>query len=242
VFGDGGFFEAKNFLSFFQNFLPRTHKLIVNCFMSERKIALFGGTFDPVHIGHTTVAAAAREYIGAQRIVFVPAKRSPLKDCSPEAGDDDRFAMIALAIAGREGFELSDYELNKAEPSYTLETVRRFQVDYGSDTSVHWLAGADVIDELPRLYRITELIDQCNLSMMYRAGCEPPDFARFAPLWGARRVKKLQENIVPTPLVDISSTDIRAALAAGREVANMLDPLVADYIREHNLYKPRSRD
>ncbi|MHC4364099.1 MAG: nicotinate-nicotinamide nucleotide adenylyltransferase, partial [Planctomycetota bacterium] len=64
--------------------------------MSGRKIVLFGGTFDPVHLGHTTVAAAAREHISAQKIVFVPAKRSPLKDCSPEAGDDDRFAMIAL--------------------------------------------------------------------------------------------------------------------------------------------------
>jgi len=209
--------------------------------MSERKIALFGGTFDPVHLGHTTVAAAAREHIGAQKVVFVPAKRSPLKDCLPEAGDDDRFAMIALAIAGRANFELSDYELKKAEPSYTLETVRRFQADYGGGAAIYWLAGADVIDELPRWYRITELIDQFNLCMMYRAGCKPPDFARFAALWGPRRVKKLQENIVPTPLVDISSTDIRYGLAAGRDVAHILHPLVSDYIREHNLYQPRSR-
>lgn len=208
--------------------------------MSERKIVLFGGTFDPVHLGHTTVAAAAREHIGAQKIVFVPAKRSPLKDCSPEAGDDDRFAMIALAIAGREDFELSDYELKKAEPSYTLETVRRFQADYGGGAAICWLAGADVIDELPRWYRITELLDTCSLCVMYRAGCKPPDFARCAALWGPRRVEKLQKNIVPTPLIDISSTDIRNGLAAGRDVAHMLHPLVADYIREHNLYQPGS--
>jgi nicotinate-nucleotide adenylyltransferase len=150
--------------------------------------------------------------------------------------------MIALAIAGRANFELSDYEMKKAEPSYTLETVRRFQADYGGGVAIYWLAGADVIDELPRWYRTTELIDQFNLCMMYRAGCKPPDFVHFAALWGPRRVKKLQENIIPTPLVDISSTDIRDRLAAGRDVTHMLHPLVADYIREHNLYQPRSRD
>ncbi|MHC4719147.1 MAG: nicotinate-nicotinamide nucleotide adenylyltransferase, partial [Planctomycetota bacterium] len=103
-----------------------------------------------------------------------------------------------------------------------------------------WLAGADVIDELPRWYRITELLDTCSLCVMYRAGCKPPDFARCAALWGPRRVEKLQKNIVPTPLIDISSTDIRNGLAAGRDVAHMLHPFVADYIREHNLYRPKS--
>jgi len=204
--------------------------------MAKRKIALFGGTFDPIHLGHTTVAVAVAEHIGAEKIVFIPTKRSPLKYSFPEAGDDDRLAMIALAIAGNEKFQLSNYELKKPEPRYTLETVRQFQAEYGSKTLIYWLVGADSIDDLPHWYGIVELIDACILSAMYRAGCEPPDFARFEAFWGRRRVEKLQRNIIKTPLIDISSTQIRNGLAAGRDIANMLHPPVADYIREHGLY------
>ena len=109
--------------------------------MAKRKIALFGGTFDPIHLGHTAVAAAAAEYIGAEKIIFIPTKRSPLKDSLPAASDDDRFAMVALAIADNSKFQLSDRELKKTEPSYTLETVRQFQADYGGDALINWLAG-----------------------------------------------------------------------------------------------------
>jgi nicotinate-nucleotide adenylyltransferase len=207
--------------------------------MTGRRIALFGGTFDPIHLGHTTVAATAAEHIGAEVIVFVPAKCSPLKDRLPEASDNDRLQMIALAIAGNKNFQLSDHELQKSEPSYTLETARQFQADYGSDTLVYWLIGADNVDDLPRWYRIAELIDECNLSVMYRGGCPPPDFGKFADIWGIQRVEKLQRNVVETPLIDISSTEIRNRLAAGRDVTKMLSPLVADYIREHNLYQSK---
>jgi len=209
--------------------------------MVQRKIVLFGGTFDPIHLGHTTVAAAAAEHIGAEAVVFIPAKCSPLKDRLPEAGDDDRLQMIALAVADNKNFQLSGHELRKPEPSYTLETVRQFQSDYGSDTSIYWLIGADNVDDLPRWYRIVELIDECNLAVMYRAGCETPDFAKFTAIWGPQRVEKLQENIIETPLIDISSTEIRNRLAAGRDVTDMLCPLVADHIRKHKLYQSKSK-
>jgi nicotinate-nucleotide adenylyltransferase len=87
---------------------------------------------------------------------------------------------------------------------------------------------------------VVELIDTCNLITMYRAGCEPPDFAKFEALWGPKRIEKLQQNIVQTPLIDISSTEIRNRLAAGRDVTDMLHPAVADYIRKHGLYQSKS--
>lgn len=198
---------------------------------------MFGGTFDPIHLGHTAVAAAAAEHIGAEKVIFVPAKRSPLKDSFPEAGDDDRLAMIALAIADNKKLHLNDYELRKPEPSYTLETVRHFQADYSGKALIYWLMGADSIYELSRWYGIVELIDACILCVMFRAGCEPPDFAQFKDIWGAARVEKLQRNVIRTPLIDISSTEIRNRLAAGRDVTDMLAPSVADYIRKHGLYQ-----
>ena len=207
--------------------------------MAKRKIVLFGGTFDPIHLGHTTVAVTAAEYIGAEKVIFIPAKRSPLKRVLPEASNVDRMAMIALAIAGHKNFEVSDYELKKSEPSYTLQTVRQFQADYGSDTLICWLAGADSIDDLPRWYGIEELIDECNLCVMFRAGFDRPDFAKFKDVWGSGRVEKLQKNVVPTSLIDISSTVLRNRIAAGRDVTEMLHPKVAEYIREHGLYQSK---
>jgi len=207
--------------------------------MVKRKIALFGGTFDPIHLGHTTVAADAAKHIGAEKIIFIPAKRSPLKGFLPKANDGDRLEMIALAIAEDKNFQVSDCELKKPAPSYTLETIRQFQAKHGSGTSIYWLIGADSIDDLLHWYGITELIDGCNLTTMYRAGCKPPDFSKFAAVWGRQRVGKLQRNVIQTPLIDISSTEIRDRLAAGRDVSGMLHPPVADYIYKHGLYQSK---
>jgi nicotinate-nucleotide adenylyltransferase len=205
--------------------------------MAKRKIALFGGTFDPIHLGHTTVAADALKRIDAEKIIFIPAKRSPLKGFLPRASDNHRLNMISLAIAGEKNFQVSDYELKRPAPSYTLETIRKFQADYGSETSIHWLIGADGVDDLTYWYKITELIDTCNLTTMYRAGCGPPGFAGFEEIWGRQRIEKLQRNIIQTPLVDISSTEIRDLIAKNGDFSKMLHPAVAEYIRKNGLYR-----
>lgn len=208
--------------------------------MAKRKIILFGGTFDPVHLGHCAVALTAMESIGAEKIIFVPAKLSPLKKFFPIASGKDRMQMITLAIAEKKNFDISDYELKKSHPSYTLETVRHFQAEYGPYTALYWLIGADSINELQYWHKITELIDECNLCAMYRGGFEPPDFTPFQRLWQRQRVKKLQQNIIQTPLIDISSTQIRNKLKTPADIAEMLHPSVANYIQKHNLYKPKN--
>ena len=212
--------------------------------MSDIKIALFGGTFDPVHLGHTIVAGAAAEHIGAEKVIFIPAKRSPLKGFLPRAGDIDRLNMTSLAIKSEDIFEVSDFELKKPSPSYTIDTIRYFQDNLGSDTSLYWLVGADSINDLVYWHDITELIDECNLAMMYRANCTIPDFTKFENLWGRQRVEKLRQNIIPTPLVDVSSTQVRERLAAGGDVTQLLDAAVVRYIYCHGLYgaKPAAGD
>ncbi len=205
--------------------------------MVTRRIALFGGTFDPIHVGHTTVAGAAAQQIGAEKVVFIPAKISPLKGFFPFASDNDRLKMIELAIAGHELFAASACELQRPAPSYTLDTVRQFQRDYGPQTHIHWLIGADGVGDLVHWYKIEELIDECYLTTMRRPGYPVPDFDRFEPLWGPQRVAKLRENVVETPLVDISSTEVRRRLVAGEDVTGMLHPDVIRYIRAHKLYR-----
>jgi nicotinate-nucleotide adenylyltransferase len=205
--------------------------------MAKKKTVLFGGTFDPIHIGHTTVAAWASEHIGAEKTVFIPAKQSPLKKTVPDANDNNRIEMITLAIAESKNFEVSNYELNRPIPSYTLDTIRYFQAEYGNETTLYWLIGADNINDLALWYGITELIEECNLTIMYRAGFTRPNFSKLAGIWGDARIEKLERNIIQTPLVNVSSTEIRERLAAGLDASTMLHPAVADYIRSHNLYK-----
>jgi nicotinate-nucleotide adenylyltransferase len=204
--------------------------------MKKNTIALFGGSFDPIHVGHTTVAVHAAERLNAQKTIFIPARRSPLKHARPRATDEDRLAMIECATANNGSFSVSDYELKRPAPSYTLHTVNHFREISPANTSIYWLMGADSVKDLPYWYGISELIRVCDLAVMYRAGFDPPDFSAFAPLWGEDQSALLQQNVVKTPLVDASSTEIRARLAQGNSVHGLLEPAVLAYIQEKRLY------
>lgn len=217
-----------------------THNFLVSCFTVKRKIILFGGTFDPIHNGHTIVAADATRQIGAQKLLFIPARRSPHKQLLSHAGANDRIKMIKLAIAGMKKFSVSRCELDRPQPSYTLDTVRQFKARLGPDAQLYWLVGADTLDELRHWHAVEQLLDECNLSVMLRAGLPRPDFTSLLAILGQNRVENLQRNIIETPLIHISSTEIRKRLAAGDDVTDMLHPAVLAYIREKNLYPPKT--
>jgi len=218
---------------------PLKRNAQVDCYflMTNRKIALFGGTFDPIHLGHTGVAEAAMRAIDAETLIFIPAKRSPLKGFLPTADDAQRFEMIRLAIRDHDRFEASDCELHRPAPSYTFDTVTRFQQQYGPAASIYWLLGADSVDDFVYWHRIDELIDACNMAVMVRGGYKAPSFDTYQALWGPDRIKKLQANVIETPSIDISSTEIRKRLAAGQDTSDMLNPQVADYIARNGLYE-----
>ncbi len=200
------------------------------------RIILFGGTFDPVHLGHTTVTAFAAEQIGADEVVFIPAKRSPHKNVFPVASGASRVEMLKLALAGNAKFSVSSCELERPDPSYTVETVSMFAARYGPDAQLYWLVGADAVGDLGRWHRAERVLDMCNLCVMYRAGYPKPDFAGLDCL-GAELVEKLSKNAIATPLMDISSTGIRRKLAAGEDVSGLLSPAVLGYIEKNGLYR-----
>ena len=202
----------------------------------NRKIILFGGTFDPVHNGHILVAESALKQIGAEKVVFIPARRSPHKETFPYANAQARFEMLCLAIADEKKFRVSDCELKRAQPSYTLDTVKDFLIQYGPRSQIYWLLGADMVADLPRWYHAEELIDLCNLTVMSRPGCGRGNFEGLAETLGIKRIDKLRRNVVKTPLVDISSTEIRQKLGSGEEISGLVHPNVLKYIKENNLY------
>ncbi len=205
--------------------------------MARRNIALFGGTFDPIHLGHTRVAEAAAQQIEAERVVFIPARCSPLKGFLPHATDEDRLHMIELAIRHHDRFSVSDCELRRPAPSYTLHTVEYFQQEYGDETSLYWLLGADSVNDLLLWHRIEDLIDACHLAVMVRGGYEKPTFDRHREALGRERVEKLRRDVMETPAMEISSTEVRKRLADGRGTSDLLDPAVQQYIHEHRLYR-----
>jgi nicotinate-nucleotide adenylyltransferase len=145
--------------------------------------------------------------------------------------------MIELTIADEEMFSVSDCELRRPAPSYTLDTVRQFKRQYGPGVEIHWLLGADAVNDFVHWHRIEELIDECHLTTMQRAGYESPNFRQFEPIWGAERIRKLQQDAVHTPLVDVSSTEVRNRLRSGRDVRGMLHPDVIEYITKRGLYR-----
>jgi len=200
------------------------------------KVILFGGTFDPIHYGHLRVADCACEKINAQQVVLIPALCSPHKESLPAADGLARFEMISLAIAERKNFRVSDCELKRSGPSYTLDTVRHFRTEYGKGANFYWLVGADAVKDLARWYGIKELIDECNLCVMHRAGFERPVFAGLGGVLEPAQVEKLRRNVIRTPLIDINSTEIRCKLVSGADVSGMLDPKVLEYIKENGLY------
>lgn len=202
----------------------------------ENQFILFGGSFDPIHNGHLAMARFARESLNAERVIFIPAARSPLKPNAPVADGADRMAMIQIAITGIAGFEVSDVELRRPEPSYTIDTISWFRKRYGQAVQLHWLVGADMVAELPSWYCIGQLLDACRICFVHRAGLEPPNIESLKGYFSKDQIDRLAKQVIKTPLIDISSTHIRQAIKNGQDVREMLPNGVLDYITRKKLY------
>ncbi len=200
-----------------------------------KKTILFGGSFDPIHTAHLRVAQHAMQELAADELIFIPAHRSPHKTDLPTPGHH-RFAMIAKAIEGIDGFSVSDCELLRPKPSYTLDTVRFFRDRVAPNVVLHWLIGADQLTDLGKWYCIDDLLNECRISVMVRAGYPSPDFSRFRGLFSSACIEQLKGDIVQTPQIDLSSTGIRRQLSRGNICPDALPPTVLVYITEHCLY------
>jgi len=199
------------------------------------KIILFGGSFDPIHAGHVCVARHALEALDAEKLIFIPANRSPHKTDSPAPGPH-RLAMIRKAIEGVEGFCVSDCELNRPQPSYTLDTVYYFREQFGGDVVLHWLIGVDQLSNFDGWYRVKELLDVCRVSFMVRAGYPRPDFSRFKEVFSTEVIDRLKSDIITTPRIDLDSTSIRSQIAAGTISNDALPKGVLEHIKKNHLY------
>ena len=212
---------------------------------SQPPLGFLGGAFDPVHIGHLRGAMAVRDTLNLERIDLIPAAQSPLKD---QATVDavHRLAMLDRAVVGLPGIAVDARELDRTGPSYTADTLAGLRREHGAERTLVWIVGADILATLPQWSRWRELLEFAHLVVMGRPDAEPHPSEVSA--WLAEN-KIDQAGLLSRPsggvftlaqpLLEISSSDIRAMLAAGRDPRFLLPDGVMEYISDHALF---SRD
>jgi len=204
---------------------------------TRKKILLFGGTFDPVHNGHLIVSRAAAERLGAQKVIFIPSALPPHKVSLPVSDARDRLRIVQEAVRKEELFAVSDCELQRAGPSYTLDTVRYFRKVYGEQTELFWLIGADSVEELTGWYRVKELVNECTIVTAPRTEDVPKGLAVLPKVLNAEQIEHIRKYVLDTPRIDISATEIRRRVAQGRSISFLVPPAVEEYIFKQKLYQ-----
>jgi nicotinate-nucleotide adenylyltransferase len=195
------------------------------------RIGVFGGTFDPPHVGHLIVAHDAAEALGLDRLLLVLAARPPHKPAERYADPGVRLEMLRAAVEGDPLLEASDLELERPGPSYTVDTLRAIEEGH-PDAELHLLVGVDQWRELGSWKEPRELARLATIVVMARAGEDP---SRLDPGIG------VVCRAVPVTRIDLSSSEVRARVRAGRSVRHLVPAAVEEIIRVHALYRAPTR-
>jgi nicotinate-nucleotide adenylyltransferase len=191
----------------------------------------FGGSFNPIHAGHLICARHAAEQLGYESVVLIPSSQPPHKPHAADlAGAGHRVRMCELAVQGCDGFEVNDLETKRIGPSYTIHTAREFARQ--GCGRVSWLVGADLLATLPTWHEPDALLQEVDFVVLTRPGW-PLDWEVLP----TRLREQLRDRVVEAPLIDISATEIRRRVAAGRPIDFMTPDPVVRYIRETRLYR-----
>jgi nicotinate-nucleotide adenylyltransferase len=188
------------------------------------RLGLFGGSFDPVHLGHLLVAQAAVEELGLARLFLIPAAQSPFKPESQPSPANERVRLLRLALAGKTNCELDEQEIKRGGVSYTIDTVRDYARRF-PQAELFCLIGADNVAQLPQWREAGELARLTEFVAIPRPGQAPAPFP--APFRG--------RTLTGFPL-GVSSSQIRARVKAGLPIADLVPAAVAEAIRNNRLY------
>ena len=205
-------------------------------------LGFLGGAFDPVHIGHLRGAMAVRDALDLERVDLIPAAQSPLKD-QATVDAAHRLAMLELAVADLQGIAVDARELGRPGPSYTVDTLEGLRHQSGVERPLVWIMGADILATLPRWSRWRALLDFAHVVVIGRPDAEPhpPEVSAWLTenkidLAGLLAQPAGGVFTLAQPLLDISSSEIRAMLAAGRDPRFLLPDGVMEYISDHALF------
>lgn len=199
------------------------------------KLAVFGGTFNPVHAGHLRVAENLLAAEFADRVLFVPSRVPPHKGAADLAPGADRLEMVRAAIRGFPLFEASPIEIAREGPSYTADTLAALAAERPAD-SLHFVLGSDNFAEVGKWVRFEDFVHRCEFLVVERPGFPlllPP------PTVPSALRAALRHRVVPGSTLPVASSDLRRMLRGGEDVSRWLPSAVHDYIRAHGLYRAR---
>lgn len=185
-------------------------------------VGVLGGTFDPIHVGHLRAAENAREFLGLERVLFVPAGRPPHRP-GPLTAARDRYAMVCLATAHHPAFVPCDLELDGEGPSYTADTLERVHNMF-PEQALFLIVGSDTVGDVHGWREPERLLRLCTLAMVERPG------AKFDANSSGRVVHAAGSGL------DVSATEVRQRLSRGSSVRYLVPIAVADYIAKRRLY------
>ena len=188
-----------------------------------KKIAIYGGTFDPVHHAHLILAREAMETLDLDKVILVPAAISPLKKAAPVASGEVRLAMLRAAIKGEPEFEVDECELLRPPPSYTIDTVEQI-CRRERDAGIYCLIGEDNVEQLPRWHRFAELDKMVRFVVLDRTGKQP-----------------LHSYQLIHRRIDISATEIRGRVAQKESIRYLVPKSVEEIIQREKLYREQSQ-
>lgn len=198
------------------------------------RTGVFGGTFDPIHLGHLILAEQCREQAALDQVLFVPAAVPPHKREKALTSFAQRVEMLALAISGQPAFRIGELEKDRTGPSYTVDTLTQLQAARPGD-ELHFILGSDSLRDLPMWYQPRRILELATLLVVAR-----PDFPMLSEeeLRSALAVDvPVRLRVVEAPLIAISSSDLRQRLAEGRSVRYMIPRAVEAYIQDKELYQ-----
>lgn len=195
------------------------------------KIALYGGSFDPIHIGHLITAINVVENLDIDNLIFIPSNITPLKSTSLKASNIDRYNMIKLSIEDNPKFEVSNYEINKQDISYTYHTVSHFQKMY-PNSELYFIVGTDRVKDLHKWYEIKSLSKIVTFIFVAR-----DDESLEKIVSNNEFYKNINYKILKLPIIELSSTEIREKIRDNKNINYILTPECVKYIKEMNLYE-----
>lgn len=208
------------------------------------RLGVFGGTFDPVHVGHLDAATAAREALALDEILFLPSHVPPHRSADPRATMFHRFAMLALATDGLPDSRACDVELRRAGASYTYQTLAGLHDEGWAPSQLFFILGSDAFAEIAQWREFDRVVEGTNLAVVGRTGMSLESALARTPL--GPRVRPLDQAREPSATTgvyliaaatrDVSSTQIRTELAAGRSIAQLVPQAVERHIIRHGLY------
>lgn len=199
-----------------------------------QRIGIFGGSFDPVHIAHLILAECCRESLALDRVLFIPAFISPLKQSSQPVDPKHRIEMLRLAIGGNPSFHLDTRELDRGGVSYTIDTVSALKSDYPA-AELFLLMGADSVRDLPRWRSPEALLSLVSIGAISRGGFGAPPWDSIRHLATEERWTQIQ-NQVDAPELEISSRNLRHRISSRQSIRYQVPAAVEMYIHQHRLY------